>query len=141
MANSRKNSFVAAYTATRYCISLPDGECVLRVGERSEAIDAWLALAQQDTWAYLTSDNPGSRLLSEAENADRRAALFGHIGRAGWPCCRGRAVADDKNWPDEHGFLLAGVSHGEAVALARLFGQNALLFGRVGAVVELVWSA
>lgn len=42
-------------------------------------------------------------------------------------------------WPDEQGLLVVGIPRDLAVELARRFQQNAILVGRAGESVELLW--
>ena len=144
MTHSRKNRLIAAYTATRYCIALPAGECVLRVGEGAPMLDQWLRTQNCSSWAYLTADNPGSKHFSDADNALRRSLLLERVAGASWMTCPGVAVSDNGDWADEHGVLIAGIPQMDAIRLAREFGQNALLVGvvrLVGEAVELCWVA
>ncbi|HOL64613.1 MAG TPA: DUF3293 domain-containing protein [Accumulibacter sp.] len=143
-------ALLAAFTATTYRVSTPDGICNLRVGAPQPAFDAALSAWQAGSslaancgrtavdWAIITAFNPGMP-LAEQENVQRQARLQADIEQRGWaywPACN---LADDGCWPDEASFLLLQVAESEVVALARQFGQVALLVGRQGGAPRLLW--
>jgi len=132
----------AAYRATDYRVEEPPGDpFVLRVGEASPEVDRVLARHRQSEWAFITACNPGSQRLSPAENARRMAHLEAVCLYHSWYHYLGAGVGRDGSWPPEPSFLVVGVSEPEAVAVARHFGQNAIVAGRVGEPARLVWVA
>lgn len=131
----------AAYRAARYRVDAPGGELVLRVGRRSRRLDALLAALGARRFAWLTAVNPGSRRLSERDNARRLAHLDAEIARRGWRALPGASRDPQGHWPDEPSRLLLDVDAETARALARQLGQNALLVGSCGEPVRLLWVA
>lgn len=128
----------AAYRRTAYRVELAGFPAVLRVDMPWAAIDARLT-GGVCCLAYLTAANPGSQKLSDAENAQRQRALNDDIIDGGCTVLPGMAVADDGMWPDEAGFLVAGLSCEAAHALAVAYGQNAFLHAETGGHVRLIW--
>ena len=126
-----------AYRNTRYCVQLPLGEIVLRVGKHSPAVDALLHAHGLHVWVFITADNPGS-IRDEHGNPARRAQLRSHVQQLGLPSFLGRGIGDDPEWPAEESLLVLGLDAEEAIALGRQFGQLALLAGELGGPARLV---
>jgi hypothetical protein len=127
----------AAYRATTYVVDLPACTLRLRIDERCPALDDLLQGYGYATWAFISACNPGSRLLSAAENATRHARLIETVNRLGLQWHEGKGVGDTPGWPAEASLLILGISHGEALALAKRFGQNAIVFGTPGEAARL----
>jgi hypothetical protein len=132
----------AAYRATDYRVEDgPNGPFVIRVGERSAAVDRLLGLHGQSEWAFVTACNPGSERSTAEENARRMAELEAVCLYHGWPHYFGAGVGRDGAWPPEPSFLVIGVSEADVVAVTGHFGQNAVVMGRLGEPARLVWVA
>jgi len=129
----------AAYRATTYRVFLPAGAIDLRLGEASPVLAAWLAEEGVSTWAILTACNPASQPLAPAENAERQSQLECTLLEQGLLTFAGENVADDGVWPNEESCFVPGVELKNSVALARRFGQNALILGGEDGVPHLVW--
>jgi hypothetical protein len=129
----------AAYRATAYVVQGPEGRFTIRVDEVTTPLDDLLVRHGSRCWAFVTAHNPGSTLLSADENRGRTAELERLVAAAGYPTYPGEAVADDGAWPTEPSLLIVGLSADDAAALARHFGQHAILAGTIGAAAQLVW--
>lgn len=128
----------AAYRATDYRVDAPSGSFTIRIGECPVDLEELLFDEVELDWAYLTACNPGSVRLSAEANA-RRTDELRTVLRADWPRhYPGASVGHDGTWR-EPSFLVLGVTESDAVALARHFGQNAIVAGRVGEPARLVW--
>lgn len=64
------------YRDTKFVISARDGEITLRVGQRSEQLDTLLRQYGAKSCAFISTCNPGSVRLPDAENAKRQDALI-----------------------------------------------------------------
>jgi hypothetical protein len=129
----------AAYRDTDYRVEDgPLGPFVIRIGEVSIPVERVLARHGQSEWAFITACNPGSERLSFGDNHSRMVELAHAILE--WPHYPGISVGPAGDWA-EPSFLVVGLSEGEAVELARHFGQNAVVAGRVGEPARLVWVA
>ena len=124
-----------AYRATTYRVG---ARLALRVGEPNAVLDLLLSERGLDEWAYLTAHNPASVVLAPGENRARQEALLGRV--AGYPLLLGEAVADAGDWPPEPSALVLGIRREDALALAREFGQSAILCGRRGGAPALAWT-
>lgn len=129
----------AAYRATRYIARRGGLEVALVVGGRSGELDRWLDEVGCSEWAYLTACNPGSQVLPDGENAGRQAQLVAEIHRRGFRAWHGAGEPLAPGWRAEPSVLVPGMARGEAVALGRAYGQNAVVVGGRGGVSELVW--
>lgn len=130
----------AAYRATDYRVAdSPAGPFVIRVGEPSPEAVRLLVLHRQTEWAFVTACNPCSEQLPDEVNARRMAGLEGELRAGGWPHYPGAGVGRDGTWPPEPSFLVVGISEAEALDVARRFGQNAIVAGRIEEPARLVW--
>jgi hypothetical protein len=131
----------AAYEAAAYRVhGSPVGAFVIRCGEVSPALDALLAIAGADTWAFVTAANPGSLRLDDATNRRRHAALVAEVRRRGFVCYAGAGAGDDGAWPPEESVLVPGLDEASAIALGRAFGQFAVLVGERCGPARLAWA-
>ena len=122
----------AAYCATDYRVDdAPGGPFVIRIGDVCAEVE--------DDWAFVTACNPRSERLSDAENARRMSELEATVREGGWQYFHGHGVGLDAKWPAEPSLLLVGIQWGDAVALGKQFGQNAVVVGSAGRPARLVW--
>jgi hypothetical protein len=129
----------AAYRATTYAVADGPHQLAIRIGEPSAALDVLLAARGCEEWAYLTAHNPGGVAADPAANAGAEARLEAELAASGRSCLRGSSLADDGDWPAEPSVLVLGLPRAEALAIARRYGQEALVAGRRGAPAELVF--
>lgn len=134
-----RQALAAAYRATTYVVTLPGGDCALRIGARSPQLDLWLEANGQRCWSWLTAANPASRRLTPEENAFRLERLAGEIEALGFPALPATAIADTGEWPDEASYFVPALDQATALGLARRHGQNAFLAGEIGQAVCLIW--
>jgi len=126
-----------AYLQTAYMVRAPQGVHALRIGALHPAFDALVSSAGASTWAFITAWNPGSLPRSAEQNALAQAGLaevVGGLGLVSWPA-EGRA--DGGGWREESVCVL-GLEAAGAVALARRFGQLAVVVGQVGEAARLL---
>jgi len=98
-------------------------------------------MAAGQSWVVITADNPGSRLLSVAENRPRQQELSELLASLGLRCWPAENLAMAGDWPPENGFFAMGspLDRRRAKALGRQMGQNAVLFGTATGAAELLW--
>jgi hypothetical protein len=126
-------NLAAAYNAARYVVHLPDTRIAIHLGAANPQLDALGA------WAWITAHNPGSRQHDAADNAARHQALGTHLRSAGWLVFDAYSEAPDGGWPREVGYLAVGADCGAALALARRFGQLAIVCGGPDQVAAIRW--
>lgn len=138
-AERERRRLTRAYEATSYRATCPEGEVVLRIGRCCELLDRLLARAGSACWAFVSAANPGSIQLAPEENARRHAHLLAVLEEGGMAVFPGTGEPDHPGWPAEPSVLVLGIDRSAAMALGRRFGQNAIVFGRIGEPASLVW--
>jgi triacylglycerol esterase/lipase EstA (alpha/beta hydrolase family) len=129
-----------AYRATSYLLFLPEYTVSLRIEEPASALDDWLAREGYKTWAFISAYNPRSQPLSKEENRIRHQQLIEHVESRHQPWREGMGRPDRSDWKPEYGLFLPGITKRDAMALARRFQQNALLFGTRGQPPQLIYT-
>ncbi|HEX7053206.1 MAG TPA: DUF3293 domain-containing protein [Burkholderiales bacterium] len=126
-----------AYLKAEYVVREPP--IVLRIGEPSAALDE--LIGEAGSAAFLTAANPRSERRSHRENRLRLASLREALEAAGRRYLEGEGRDPSGAWPAEPSFLVLGMARAEALALARRFEQNALVWCEAGRAPELVDAA
>ncbi len=127
---SHPPSLEQLYRDAIYEVDLPGRTVVFRIGEAAPAgLPVPLAL--------VTAFNPGTSRPCEAENQAANRRLEAEITRRGWLCfpARGRDAAATHVEPS---FAIPDISPEDALALARQFGQAAIVYVH-GGRVTLLW--
>jgi hypothetical protein len=131
----------AVYRDTDYWVDdAPDEPFAIRVGESCLELAVLLTAAGEFEWAFVTACNPGSVPLSDEDNSQRMNRLEQAVRQGGWLFYHGHGAGRDGEWPAEPSLLILGISEREALDLARSFGQNAIVAGRLGEPARLVWA-
>jgi hypothetical protein len=125
-----------AYRRAVYVVFGPDGPFEVAVGRRCSPLERLLDRCGATQAALLTAANPGSKRLTERTNRLRTRALAVRIAEGGWSVLPGESRSAAGDWR-EPSFLVLGIDEEAARALARGFGQAALLFVTRGAKVKL----
>lgn len=134
-----KRPFEDEYRATTYRVYAPGGDIDLQIDRISPALDALLAQHDVSSWAFVTAWNPHSQPLGAGENAARSAELVRAVQAQGWRYIEGAGIPQREGWPPEASLLVLGITKEEALALARVFGQNAIVAGTRGTAGELAY--
>ncbi|MEQ9454838.1 MAG: DUF3293 domain-containing protein [Phycisphaeraceae bacterium] len=117
----------AAYRRTSYTAETPRGVITLRIGEPCPELAELMREHGAKTAAYLTAVNPGSVRLSQEDNQKRIADLDALLSREGLTYFEGKAIADDRDWPDEESRLILGIRKYHGEYLGYLLDQKAIL--------------
>ncbi len=134
-----RKSLEAAYLQTTYRVSSATGPVDIRIGIRNGSLDRLLEAHQVREWAFVTASNPGSRASPEHENARRNAELEQVLREAGLQYLHGSGVPDESGWQPERSYLVLGITKPDAIAMAKRWGQCAIVWGTFGNAPELVW--
>ena len=130
----------AAYLATDYWVEdAPNGAFAIRVGEMNVDLEELLLQEVAVEWAFVTACNPRSVPLADEETQTRMNALREMLVARGHHFYAGVAVASDGNWR-ERSFLVLDLPETDALKLAKRFGQNAFVSGRIAEPARLVWT-
>ncbi|MBP9145993.1 MAG: DUF3293 domain-containing protein [Thermoanaerobaculia bacterium] len=130
-----------SYTRAVYRVDCKEGPILLRVGAASAALDRWLETQRASCFAFLSAANPGSVALPETENLRRHRLLVDRLGESGLPAVAGESFDPATGGWREASLLVVGIDREAALALAREFGQAALLWGEIGRPVALLPTA
>ncbi len=131
---------VSAYRGALYRIEAADGAFTVRVGVAEPRLDRILSAHGVSVAALVTAHNPEGRRASDAANRAGEAGLAARIAELGLAWLPTAGIDPKGAWPDEPGRLILGLERAEGIALARVFGQDALLVVRSGAGPELVMA-
>jgi putative PIN family toxin of toxin-antitoxin system len=123
---------IEAYEKALYVVQ---GGPVLRIGERSAELEAWLDTQAAATAAFITAANPRGEQSSHAANEAAMSALHASLA---WPYLPAEGRDPEGRWSAEPSALVLGISRPDAVALGRRLAQNAIVFVEKGAAPELV---
>lgn len=130
-------SLVEAYRATDYCVTLPEGRFVLRIGEKSADLARLFEATGHSRAVFITSENPFSESVCQGENAANIAALRLDLEEEGAIVFEGFGQGRDGDWPAEASFLAVGLLREKAVELGKKFRQNAVVYMGADTVPEL----
>lgn len=138
VAMNEEAALLRAYRETEYIV-FTEPALTLRVDEVSPALLQLHQASGVRASAYVTACNPGSRRLSDAENADRQARLRLAVEQRGNTFFDGIGLHPGGDWPGETSLLLLGLELPEAVSLGRAWGQRAILWAGVDAIPRLIF--
>jgi hypothetical protein len=128
----------AAYAATTFRATTPQGEIEIRIGKIHPELDRIVVGAGYRNWGFVTASNPASRQVGHAENTRRHAALCNDVIELALPFFDGDGVPDAGNWQPESSLLIIGIARSKAVELGEKYGQYAVVCGTMGAAAELI---
>ena len=90
------------------------------------------------SWAFISAWNPYSKKVSEEDNEIRHAKLIKLVETKKFPTSEGYGVPENEEWEAEKSLLILGISRREAIFFGKRMEQNAIVWGRLGGVPELV---
>lgn len=128
---------VQAYRETEYRV-YGDEPFTLQVGLLSEPLSRLYQCYRVDCSAFITSCNPFSRLVDDADNVARHAALGEELSRRSLASVEGFGQHPSNQWPGERSYLILGVSLEAARKLGATLEQNAILWTGADATPQLI---
>jgi hypothetical protein len=128
-----------AYRATTYRVYLPGGVLDLRIGQACEKLGTWLKGEGASSYAIISGFNPDNCLAMAEQNAEYQSQLECELIEGNYEPYTGENIPDEANAPLEESCFVADIELEDAVALAEDFGQNAIVFGRLGEAPDLIW--
>jgi hypothetical protein len=126
-----------AYASADYVV-FGGPRLVIRVGEPNPDLDALLAEEGAPSAAYVTAANPRGERRSKAENAASDEFLRKALTEKRMRFRAGEGRDPKGFWTPEPSLLVFGIGRGDAQALGRKLGQNAIVFIEIGRAPELV---
>lgn len=112
-------------------IQLPEPVAAFLSALRTDKLQEYLHRCGAESWCFLTAQNPGGEVLTDAENEARTRQVVEHVRLLG---CWGitRASSDCPAWIPEGGILIIDIAERDAQMLGRDLGQNAIIVGNFG---------
>jgi hypothetical protein len=129
-------SLISAYQQTTYSLLDFDLPFSVRIGVPSVDADKFMACHKLGQLFFVTAENPSSKAWPDSQNLRFTGALMKSIIKRKFMCWPARAEPDE-NWPREHGFFIS-CSTQDAILLARLYEQNAIVIVPIGQPAALV---
>jgi hypothetical protein len=127
-----------SYSTTSYVINDARREVIIRPGVKSRDVDRLLCRFGAQGAAFVTAWNPHSRMLSRSLNHQRQGRLERQLSRMRLRYMRGEGRGETDAWPPERSALVLGATRETAMAIGRLWQQNAIVFVRCGHAAELI---
>ena len=133
---------IAAYRATSYQVLDHEGAVLgaARIGQPSRDIDRLLAVHGATSGVFVTAWNPRSAPTERGRNEAAHRCLVGELRIRGIRYLPHRGVGGDPGWSEE-GVLALDLSITEALELASLFQQNAIVAVRAGEPAQLLLTS
>ena len=118
---------LAAYRNTNYQV-LSSPRVTIRIGEDADGLQA--LYPDSASFCIITAYNPKSEKVADTINQQQHQHLREYIqSLAGVQVCAETIASDpSKQWPDEHGLLLANLSNEQASDLGQRFKQHAVVW-------------
>lgn len=131
----------SAYAATDYVVLDRGRETVVRADRLNPGFDSLLETRGAAEGVFVTAWNPGSGRRTDAENmaATRRLREILEAEDLEFLPAEHRAP-EDCDWPVEKGFLILDLPPADALALAEMFGQNAILWAAFDQPAQLLFT-
>lgn len=132
-------TLLAAYQSTIYRVSSSAEISIdLHIGQACPNMDSWLQEQGFDLAHLITAYNPFSEKWCDEQNLAAHAALKARLEKLDCRMLACTHIDPDGQWPEEHGFAIAGLSREQAVNLASHYQQNAIVEYRCGQAARLV---
>ena len=126
-----------AYLSTTY--EVKDLGLKIKIGEENWDLEEFLVDNNVFTWAFISAYNPFSNALSFAENEGKHSILVKKVIDLNLVFREGFGIPAKNNWEPEKSLLILDITKLKAIELGKEMLQNAILFGRMGGVPELVF--
>ncbi|HEX9138754.1 MAG TPA: DUF3293 domain-containing protein [Steroidobacteraceae bacterium] len=134
-------ALAAAYLRAIYRVEPAEGPFTLRIGEFSPELQRWHERWTVDRSAFISAANPLSQPTDPEQNAAAHERLLRKLETAGLHSAPGTGLDPNGHWIPERSVLVAGITKAEALRLAAIFHQHAIVFAEADAVPRLCWIA
>ena len=122
------------YEATCYSIINPKIDIYLK--KENAELNSFLKEYNFTSWCFITAWNPFSKAFSIKENKVLNLLLEADLNNYQIFPAEGKDTLGD--WPPEISFFVGDISREQAIFLGKKYEQNAIVFGIVGVMAELI---
>jgi len=130
---------VARYLKAHYLITINNEELLLELDCASPPfLKALVDLKPIKSWAIITAHNPYSKKCSDSENQENNIRLKELLSSHGYDLLPAIGKSPDSDW-EEESILILNISYDIAESFGTCFQQNAIVFGELGAPIELIF--
>jgi hypothetical protein len=128
------NDIIEAYKNTKYIVF--DLKLTIVIDKSNLDINELLVKHNTKDWAFITAYNPYSRVLTNEENRIRHNELKELT--KDYVSFEGHGIGEDPTWEPELSLFIIGISKVEASKIGKKFEQNAIVFGELNSLPELI---
>ena len=125
---------IDAYKNTKYFVFELD--LTIEIGKLNQHIDEIILKYNSNEWAFITAYNPYSKVLIDKENQIRHDELKELT--KDYVSFEGHGIGEDPTWEPELSLFIIGISKVEASKIGKKFEQNAIVFGELDNLPELI---
>ena len=122
------------YEATCYSVINPKIDIYLK--KVNAELNSFLKEHNFTSWCFITAWNPFSIALSLEKNNELNALLEADLKEYNIYPAEGKDTLGD--WPPEISFFVGNISREQAIFLGEKYEQNAIVFGTVDELPELI---
>lgn len=122
------------YEATCYSVVNPKIDIYLK--KENTELNSFLREHNFTSWCFITAWNPFSKALSLEKNIELNALLETDLKDYNIYPAEGKDTLGD--WPPEISFFVGNISRERAIFLGEKYEQNAIVFGTVDELPELI---
>ena len=122
------------YEATCYSVINPKIDIYLK--KENAELNSFLKEHNFTSWCFITAWNPFSKALSLEKNKELNALLEADLKEYNIFSAEGKDTLGD--WLPEISFFVGNISRERAIFLGEKYEQNAIVFGTVNELPELI---
>ena len=122
------------YEATCYSIVNPKIDIYLK--KENTELNFLLKTNKFNSWCFITAWNPFSKALSLEKNKELNLLLEADLD--GYIIFPGEGKDTIGDWPPEISFFVGNITREQAIFLGKKYKQNAIVFGAVAELPELI---
>ena len=122
------------YEATCYSVVNPKIDIYLK--KENTELNSFLREHNFNSWCFITAWNPFSKALSLEKNKELNALLEEDLKDYTIFPAEGKDTLGD--WPPEISFFIGNISRERAIFLGEKYEQNAIVFGTVDELPQLI---
>jgi hypothetical protein len=118
------------------CYSILNPKIDIYLAKENETLQSFLKEHDFTSWCFITAWNPFSKALSLEDNHRLNSLLEQDLTRYDVFAAEGKDTLGD--WPPEISFFVGGITKEHAIYLGKKYEQNAIVFGVIDEIAELI---